>query len=154
VLIQQFLRQLALFKDLEDDDLAQLLMVGLVRRYREGATILTEGVPGLRLHVIKRGQVRISTMIPQVGEEALRILGPGDFFGEMELLDGAPASANAIAHTACEVFSIPHTELKAMMHSRPELASRFLWAFGATLATRLRETNHKLATFLALAREG
>jgi len=110
-------------------------------------------VPGLRLHVIRRGQVRISKMIPKVGEEALLILGPGDFFGEVEFLDGAPASANAIAHTACEVFSIPHAELKAMMHSRPELTARFLWAFGTTLAMRLRETNRKLATFLALAHE-
>ena len=152
-MIQQFLKQLALFKDLEDDDLAQLLMVGLVRRYREGSMILTEGVPGLRLHVIRRGQVRISKMIPKVGEEALLILGPGDFFGEVEFLDCAPASANAIAHTACEVFSIPHAELKAMMHSRPELTARFLWAFGTTLAMRLRETNRKLATFLALAHE-
>ena len=139
---------------LEDDDLAQLLMVGLVRRYREGTIILTEGVPGLHLHVIRRGQVRISKMIPQVGEEALSILGPGDFFGEIEFLDGAPASANAIAHTTCEVFSIPHTELRVMLHSRPELTARFLWAFGTTLATRLRETNQKVATFLALAREG
>jgi CRP/FNR family cyclic AMP-dependent transcriptional regulator len=153
-LIQQFLKQLALFKDLDDDELAQLLMVGLVRRYREGATILTEGVPGLHLHVIRRGQVRISTMIPQVGEEALSILGPGDFFGEMEFLDGAPASANAIAHTACELFSIPHAELKAMLHSRPEMTARFLRTFSTTLAVRLRDTNRKLATFLALARQG
>jgi CRP/FNR family transcriptional regulator, cyclic AMP receptor protein len=152
-LIQQFLRQLPLFEDLSDDDLAQLLMIGLVRRYRDGAAILTEGVPGLRLHVIRRGQVRISKMIPQVGEEALMILGPGDFFGEMEFLDGAPASANAIAHGACEIFSIPHAELRAMMSSRPELTARLLLALGKTLSGRLRETTRKLATFLALAHE-
>lgn len=152
-MIQEFLRQVELFKDLDDDDLAHLLMVGLVRRYREGTSILTEGVPGERLHVIRRGQVRISKMIPQAGEEALQILGPRDFFGEMEFLDGAPASANAIAHTTCEVFSIPHVELKAMMGTRPELAARFLWAFGTALATRLRETNRKLATILTMAHE-
>jgi CRP/FNR family cyclic AMP-dependent transcriptional regulator len=151
--IQEFLRQVELFKDLADDDLAQLLMVGLVRRYREGTVILTEGVPGQRLHVIRRGQVRISKMIPQIGEEALQILGPRDFFGEMEFLDGAPSSANAIAHTSCELFSIPHAELKTMLGSRPELTARFLWAFGAALSTRLRETNRKLATVLTMAHE-
>jgi CRP/FNR family transcriptional regulator, cyclic AMP receptor protein len=152
-LIQEFLRQVALFESLEDDDLAHLLMVGMVKRYREGASILTEGVPGQHLHVIRRGQVRISKMIPQIGEEALLILGPKAFFGEMEFLDGAPASANAIAHTSCELFSIPHAELKSLLRSRPELTARFLWAIGAVLSTRLRDTNRKLATLLTMAHE-
>jgi CRP/FNR family cyclic AMP-dependent transcriptional regulator len=151
--IQQFLRQLGLFKDLDDEDLTHLLMIGLVRKYREGAPIIKEGVPGGRLHVICRGRVRISKIIPEVGEEALVILDAGNFFGEIELLDGGPASASAIAHCACETFSIPHGELKAMLASRPALSARFLWVFAETLATRLRETDRRLASVLALARE-
>ena len=152
-MIQQLLRQIPLFKDLGDEDLAQLLMIGLVRKHREGATIVKEGVAGHRLHVICRGRVRISKMIPEVGEEALVILDAGDFFGEIEFLDGAPASASAIAHTACETFSIPHGELRAMLASRPELTARFLWVFAETLAARLRQTDRKLASFLSLGRE-
>ena len=152
-MIQQFLKSVSLFKDLEDDELAQILMVGLVKRYREGASILVEGSPGGQLHVIHQGRVRISKVVPGVGEEALAILPPGDFFGEVEFFDGAPASAHAIAHTDCEVLSIPHEEVKRLAESRPDLSAKFLWAFGRTLASRLRESNQKMASLFAIARD-
>ena len=151
-MIQEFLRSVPLFQDLDDDELAQVLMVGVVRRHREGATILTDGTPGGQLHLIHAGQVRISKVVPGVGEEALTILNAGEFFGEMEFLDGAPASAHAFAHTDCEVLSIPHGEVRLMMGSRPELAAKFLWAFARTLAARLREADQKLASLFALSR--
>ncbi len=151
-MIQEFLKQVSLFKDLDDDGLAQVLMGGFVKRYPEGAVILAEGAPGGQLHVVRRGKVRISKDIPGVGEEALTILEPGAFFGEVEFLDGAPASASAIAHSACEVFSLPHSEIRSLMRNRPELSARFLWAFAQTLASRLRETDSKMVTLLRLAR--
>ena len=152
-MIQQFLKSTDLFGDLDDEELAQVLMVGLVKRYAQNALILTEGTPGGRLHVIHQGQVRISKVIPGVGEEALAILGPGEFFGEVEFFGGAAASAHAIAHSECEVLSIPHAEVRALMASRPELTAKFLWAFGRTLAKRLREGNQRMASLFAIARE-
>ena len=123
-MIQEFLKTVPLFRELDDDDLAQVLMVGLLRRHAEGAILTTEGAPGGQLHVIHQGRVRISKVVPGVGEEALAILGPGDFFGEIEFFDGAPASAHAIAHSECEILSIPHGEMRALMdwitrYSRP-----------------------------------
>ena len=151
-MIQEFLRTVPLFRELEDDELAQVLMVGLVKRFPQGAVILTEGSPGGQLNVIHEGQVRISKVVPGVGEEALTILQPGDFFGEIEFFDRSPSSAHALAHTDCEVLSIPHAEVEALMRERPEMASKFLWAFSRTLAARLRETNQKMATLFAISR--
>ncbi len=151
-MIHEFLKTVPLFQDLEDDDLAQILMVGLVKRYAVGAPILTEGESGGRLHVIHEGEVRISKVVPGVGEEALTILRPGAFFGEIEFFDGDPASAHAIAHTDCEVLSIPHAEVEALIRNRPALAAKFFWAFGRTLAGRLREMNEKMASLLAISR--
>jgi len=151
-LIQEFLRTIPLFRDLDDDELAQVLMVGLVKRYPESAAILTEGESGGRLHVITEGEVRISKDVPGLGEEALTILRPGEFFGEVQFFDGAPASAHAIAHTDCEIFSLPHAEIESLIRSRPGLAAKFFWAFGRTLAGRLRETNARMATLLAISK--
>ncbi|MBI3932867.1 MAG: cyclic nucleotide-binding domain-containing protein [Acidobacteria bacterium] len=94
----------------------------------------------------------MSKVVPGIGEEALTILHGGDFFGEVEFFDGAPSSAHAIAHTDCEVLALPHTEIAELMGRRPELAAKFLWAFGRTLAARLRDTNHKMATLFAISR--
>jgi CRP/FNR family transcriptional regulator, cyclic AMP receptor protein len=151
--IQQFLRSVALFRDLDDEELAQVLMVGLLKRYPQESVILQEGAPGGQLHVIHIGRVRISKVVPGVGEEALTILDPGHFFGEVSFFDGAPASAHAIAHTDCEILTLPHGEVRAMMQSRPALAAKFLWAFSRTLAGRLRESNQKIASLFAIARE-
>jgi CRP/FNR family transcriptional regulator, cyclic AMP receptor protein len=151
-LIQEFLRTVPLFRELDDDELAQILMVGMVKRYPETTHILTEGESGGRLYVITEGEVRISKEVPGVGEEALTILRSGDFFGEVQFFDGGPASAHAIAHSDCEILSIPHVEVESMIRSRPGLAAKFFWAFGRTLAGRLRETNARMATLLAISR--
>jgi len=151
-MIQEFLRSVPLFAQLDDDELAHVLMVGVMRRHPQGAVIITEGSPGGQLHVIQSGQVRISKVVPGVGEEALTILGECDFFGEVEFFDHAPASAQAIAHTDCEVFAIPHGEVAELMNTRPELSAKFLWAFARTLATRLRETNQRMASLFAISR--
>jgi CRP-like cAMP-binding protein len=153
-LIQQFLRTLPLFEDLPDDDLAQVLMVGLVKRYAGGATIVPEGSlgGGGQLHLIHQGKVRISKLIPGMGEEALAILQAGDFFGELEFLDGGPASTQATAHSDCEILTIPHGDILALMERRPELSAKFLWTFARGLASRLRESNQRMASLLAISK--
>jgi CRP-like cAMP-binding protein len=151
-MIQEFLRSVPLFAELDDDELALVLMVGVVRRHPQGAVIITEGSPGGQLHVIHSGKVRIGKVVPGVGEEALAILAEADFFGEVEFFDRAPASAQAIAHTDCELFAIPHREIAELMQTRPGLSAKFLWAFARTLATRLRETNQRMASLFAISR--
>ena len=58
-------------------------------------------------------------------------------------------SADALAHTDCEIFSLPHGELRRLMDSHPSLCAKFLWAFGRKLSHRLRETNQRMALFAA-----
>jgi CRP-like cAMP-binding protein len=151
-MIQEFLRAVPIFRELDDEELTQILLVTVRRRYAEGAHILVEGEPGGRLHVIHEGSVRISKVVPGLGEEALVILQPGDVFGEVEFFDGAPASAHAIAHTATEIVSVSHEEMRELVRTHPPLAAKFFWAFGRTLGTRLRETNRRMASLLAISR--
>ena len=150
--IQEFLKTVPVFEDLTDDDLTQILMVGRVRRFPTGTLIINEGSPGGQLHVIHEGQVRISKVVPNVGEEALTILQPGEFFGEVELFDGAPASAHAIAHTDCSVLAVPHGEMRDFIEKRPNLAAKFFWGFGLVLARRLRDSNDRMASLLAISK--
>ena len=150
-MIQEFLRTVPLFQELDDDELARVLMAGMVRRYPQGALILKEGSEGGQLYVIHEGRVRIGKVVPGVGEEALTILGSGEYFGEVEFLDGGRASAQAVAHTECEILALPHAEVADLM-ARPELANKFLWAFSRTLARRLRESNQRVVSLFALSR--
>jgi CRP/FNR family cyclic AMP-dependent transcriptional regulator len=152
-MIQDFLRTVELFADLEDDELAHVLMVGMVKRYRAGNVILTEGASGGHLHVIHQGSVRLSKHVPGVGEEALTILGPGEIFGETEFFDGLAPSAHVIAHTDCDLLAIPHEEVRSLMEHRPALTGKILWALGRTLARRVRESHRQMASLFAISRD-
>ena len=152
-MIQDFLRTVELFGDLEDDELAHVLMVGMVKRYRAGNVILTEGASGGHLHVIHQGSVRLSKHVPGAGEEALTILGPGEIFGETEFFDGLAPSAHVIAHTDCDVLAIPHAEVRTLMLSRPALTGKILWALGRTVARRVRENHRQMASLFAISRD-
>jgi CRP/FNR family transcriptional regulator, cyclic AMP receptor protein len=151
--IQDFLRTVELFSDLEDDELAHVLMAGMVKRYRAGNVILTEGTAGGHIHVIHQGSVRVSKHVPGAGEEALTILGPGETFGETEFFDGLAPSAHVIAHTDCVVLGIPHAEIRSLIEHRPALTGKILWALGRTIARRVREGHRQMASLFAISRD-
>jgi len=148
---QQLLKRIPLFREFDDDELTQILMVGLVRRFGQGTPILKEGESGGSLYIITEGEVRITKAVPGVGTEALSILPAGETFGEVEFFDGAPAAAGVVAHCDCEVFLLPHDETESLLRSRPPLAAKLFWAFGRTLSARLRESNRRMAALLAMS---
>jgi CRP/FNR family cyclic AMP-dependent transcriptional regulator len=150
--LASFLRTVPLFEALDDEERGQILAIGRVRSYPQGAHLLEDGAPGGHLHVVHQGCVRIGKTLPTGVEEALALLGPGEIFGEVEFFDGSPASAQAVAHEPCEVFSIPHDEMLGLLKRRPELCAKFLWTFGKTLAVRLRDMNERIAALFVMSR--
>ncbi len=121
-------------------------------RFRQGETIFREGDPGDRLYIVLDGQVRISKFIPGVGEEALAVLDRGEFFGEMALVDGAPRSADAIAHSeTTTVLAVDQRVLADILSRDPESALRFLRILGRILSRRLRETYLRIYHWYCMA---
>ena len=102
--------------------------------------------------MIVKGRVRISRLIPVMGEEALAILEPGSYFGEMEIFEPTPRAAQALAHTACTLQAIRIADLHAAMNADRELTVGLLWSFVLTLSERLRNTNDKVMATFALAK--
>src|SRR5215218_8134859 len=105
------LRRCALFEDCDE-----LVLEGVVRqlrrrRFRRNEVIFHQGDPGDALHVVAAGAVKI--VLPSAeGEEAIiATLRPGDFFGELALLDGASRSATAAALEASETLTLPRPVL-------------------------------------------
>jgi CRP-like cAMP-binding protein len=147
----EFLRRVRLFEALEVPELAEILMLGLVKEYAKDDVIFEDGSAGDSFYVIYGGAVRISKNF-QMGEEALTILGAGEFFGEMSFFDDHPRSAHAIAHEAVKLLEIRNADLKSHLESRPEVALKFLWAFARTLSQRVRDTNDKFSTLFTISR--
>lgn len=148
------LKKVPLFADLSEVELERLGSLARAESIAKGTKIFAEGETGDALYLIESGKVRISKMIPGIGEEALAVLGPGSVFGEMALLDDSPRSADAIAHEACEVFVIERDPFETMLFVDKELAYTVLSGVVRVLAARLRDTNDKMAAFFAMNKFG
>lgn len=145
------LKKISLFENLSGPEFEKILPLCMKQSFAAGDVIFKEGDPGDRCYIITSGAVRISKFIPNVGEEALAVLKPGSYFGEMALIDNFPRSANAIANDDTDVFAINKTDLDRILISDRELGYKLFWTFTKTLSKRLRETNEKLAAFLAMS---
>jgi CRP/FNR family transcriptional regulator, cyclic AMP receptor protein len=147
----QLLKKVSLFETLQEHELAKIEKICRSESAAKDTVILKEGEVGDRCYIIIKGQVRISKFIPHIGEEALAVLKPGDYFGEMSLIDNFPRSANAIANSDVELLSINKTDLDKVLIMDRDLGYKLLWVFTKTLSMRLRETNEKLAGFLVMS---
>lgn len=146
-----FLQKISLFENLSENELEKIQRIAKTETAAQKTAFFKEGDPGDRCFVILKGEVRISKFIPNIGEEALAILKPGDYFGEMALIDNFPRSAHAIANTDVELLAITKTDLDNILIMDRDLGYKLLWTFTKTLSKRLRETNERLAGFLAMS---
>lgn len=150
-LLEQTEEQLAkvpFFEGLTREALRLMAMVVTEESHGLGTRIFEYGQPGDKLYIILEGKVRISREVAGMGEEALAVLGPGQVFGEMALLDEAPRSADALAHERCKLLVISKEAFDDLLFLHKDLAYEVLWSCVRMLSTRLRETNDKL-TFLS-----
>lgn len=138
------LRRVELFSSLKPRALERVASIAHEESYVRNATIFQHGDVGDKLFLILEGKVRVSRQIPGMGEEALAVLGPGQVFGEMALLDEAPRSADALCHEGCRLLAIAKEDLDDLLFQDKELAYEVLWSTVHMLVERLRATNDKL----------
>jgi CRP-like cAMP-binding protein len=141
------LARVPFFDGLTRDALALIARVTTEESHATGTRIFQYGDAGDKLFIILDGKVRISRDLSGMGEEALAVLGPGEVFGEMSLIDEAPRSADARVHERCRLLVIAKEDFDDLLFLHKDLAYEVLWNCVRILTLRLRETNDKL-TFL------
>jgi CRP-like cAMP-binding protein len=145
------LRNVVIFKDLDESDLAEIAEVCREEKFVSGEYIFREGETGNRLYLICEGEVRISRDVPGSGEEALAILKRGALFGEMAVFDRAERSTHAISNGGTTVLTITRPDFEMALDFNREMAYKVLWAVTRVLSGRLRNTNDSLRSFLAMS---
>lgn len=103
------------------------------RQYAKGETIYHAGREGKKLFVIHAGRVKISRISPTGRSQVLRVLGPGDFMGELTLLSDAPLSDYAEAVEPCTMCMIEGQKLKALMSIYPSIALKVMQVLSSRL---------------------
>ena len=149
--VTELLRSVAIFKDLEDGELARVSEVCREQTFISGEYIFKEGESGNRLYLITEGEVRISRTIPGSGEEALAVLKTGSLFGEMAVFDRSERSTDAISNGGTKCITISRSDFELLLDFNRDLAYKVLWAVVRMLSHRLRSTNDSLKSFLAMS---
>ena len=138
-----------LFAGIRVEGLERIAAICSEESYRLGEFVFREGDVGDKLFLILDGKIRISREVAGMGEEALAVLGKGQAFGEMALIDEFPRSADARVHERCRLLVLTKEQLEDLLLLDKDLAYEILWNFVRILSSRLRETNDKM-TFLSV----
>jgi CRP-like cAMP-binding protein len=135
-----FLDSVPIFADLEEPDLKKIEKLGLRKKYKKGNIVVLEKEMGAALFVIISGKVKIVRTDEDGREVILSIFGPGEFFGEMSLLDGLARSASVVALTKAELFMIHRRDFLKLVNEHPQVAISLL----GELTTRLRKADTQI----------
>jgi CRP/FNR family transcriptional regulator len=124
------LRRVPLLAGLQDRERERLARELHERTFPAGSTVVSEGATGTGFFVIAEGTASVTV----TGQDRGR-LGPGDYFGEMALIDDAPRSATITADSDIRAYGMTPWEFKPFVLGHPEVA----WTLLRTLSNRLRE---------------
>lgn len=142
--VAEALATTSLFRVLTDEGIAAAVGSGLSRTYSVGQIICHQGDLGEHLYVVIEGLTKVVFTSERGDEMVLNILGPGEIFGELALLDGSPRSASVVALQSTSVFILPRKRLLELMRLNPRLADEFLKSIGR-LVRKLTEQVGDLA---------
>jgi CRP-like cAMP-binding protein len=132
------LAAVGLFAELDEPDLDTLAASVETRRYRRSEAVFRQGDPGDGLYIVLTGRVKISSPSEGGVEAILATLRPGEFFGALALLDGAPRSASATAVDATETLVLPRATFRRLVNDVPSIRDHVF----AGLAQELRRLTH------------
>lgn len=141
-----FLKSLSLFQDLGDRDLGRVLQALHSRTYQEGETLFEEGDIGRALFILESGRVEIRQRDSRGQTQRLLVLEPGDFFGEMALLEHLPRSGSAVALERSQAHLLYRSRLEGLLHYHPRIGVSIMRHLAQLLSARLRRTTRSLVS--------
>ena len=140
--IEDTLAQVPLFSQLSRRALRRLARGTISRDFGKGDVIVKEGEQAVALYLVLSGRVEVVKQAEGANPQVQGILGSGDFFGEMALIDDYPRSATVRALEDTECLELWRWDFRYELHRSPSIAVEML----PDLSRRLRQTNTQLAT--------
>jgi len=142
----EVLKRVPLFNDLSEAEVSRFAEVTREREYPKNSVILFEDDPGDALYIVSSGQVKV-VLIGEDGREViLSVLGDGDFFGEMSLIDDEPRSAHVIAMKDSQLLVLRRDDFQQRLEEQPKIALKLL----RVLVSRLRRADEKIGGLVLL----
>jgi CRP/FNR family cyclic AMP-dependent transcriptional regulator len=141
-----FFRKFDLFAELDDRELTSIANVAKTRRYAKDDVVFHADESGDIFCLIKEGQVKVTMISPEGKEIILSMLGPGDFFGEMALLDDEPRSATVIATETLELVTIWRSDFLSILSENFSITKKVL----KEISIRLRNASNRIESLATM----
>ncbi|MGY3449330.1 Crp/Fnr family transcriptional regulator [Bradyrhizobium sp. USDA 4353] len=144
--LKAFLLATPFFGGLSDASLDRLVAMLAERRFEAGASVVAEGEPGRSMFVVHSGTLEVSERLPTGGVIHMSTLEPGDFFGEMTLLEMQNRSATVVAQTPTVLYELTARELYAFYKSDIQAYVLVMQNINRELCRRLRRADARIKT--------
>jgi CRP/FNR family transcriptional regulator, cyclic AMP receptor protein len=141
-----FLASVPLFRSLAPAEVAAFSQLVREKLYPKGSVILFEDDPGDALFVVRAGRVKVVLVAEDGREVILGILGVGEHFGELSLIDDQPRSAHVVAMEDSTLLVLRREDFRRRVEENPAVA----WALLLELSRRLRRADDKIGALVLL----
>ena len=138
------LKECELFRSLEDREIALLAKAVEEKTLAANTPLFYENMMGEAMYVVSSGGIQLSKMLSEGNVKTLTTLGPGDYFGEMTLLETGPRSVSAIATADSTVLLLRRSEFQKLMAEQPQIAIKVIIRMYQTLSARLRQASPRI----------
>lgn len=127
-----------LFKGLAAKEVEFLATLFTAYPVAEGKTVFVENMPGESLYIIKKGTIRISHMLSENNEQILVVLGAGDIFGELAIIDGDARATSARVAEDAVLYGLKRKTFMTLASERPRLGMQLTLNLAQTLSLKMR----------------
>ncbi len=134
------IKDVSIFAELKDDEIKSIADFCMPRTYPKNSMIILEEEFGDTVFAICEGTVKITRVNDEGKEVILALLGPGEIFGEMAIIDGESRSANALAQENCTLLAFPQNEFLKILKTYFKVS----FALMSELAKRLRKSDQQI----------
>ena len=139
-----FLRSVPLLHGLSRQQLGRLLMAMQKRRYTIGEVLFEEGQLGKAVYIVRSGKVELTRKLSSDAVRRLAIIGPGQMFGEMALLEKIERTATARVVEEGDIYLLYTATLDTFIHQNPLIGVKLLRSIAVLLSSLLRRANQEL----------
>ena len=141
-----WLKDVPLFSNMNDDQLAVLAQTGVIKRFAKGQLIVHQSSPGNTFYIVISGHVKVALRHEDGREVVLSLLNEGNFFGELSLLDNDPRSASVIAVEDTTLFMFTKRQFYQLIETYPSILKKVL----KEICVRLRRADEKIESLAFL----
>ena len=143
-----------LFRDLDVLELGEVAEILIKEKFEADKNIFSEGDPGDKFYIILKGEVEVFKKVSETKVEVLATLHPGDYFGEMSLIDNAPRSASVRTKGEMVALTIFKPNFEILMKASDSISAKIYRFFVQTFSQRLRETDDKIKRIVQVLQGG